>query len=267
MTNTPDFPERTPLPAEAEPGEHLADAVAESARRAGAGAAEPAAQPDVVVAGSAPERDVVVAGPAPQPGAGVAESARQSDVVAAESAPERDAPILDEDTYSRILEPRGAGRLPLGDGTWHQLARAYVRVQVISQGAFLLLVLAAALALQFFLNLQWQWIPAGVLAVITLVGLVITPRQARSFGYQLRHDDLVFRRGILWQRVVAVPYGRMQLVDITHGPLDRGFGIAQLKLVTAAASTGVTIPGLTQAAAEQLRDTLIAVAETRRTGL
>ena len=40
-----------------------------------------------------------------------------------------------------------------------------------------------------------------------------------------------------------------------------------LKLVTAAASTGVTIPGLTQAAAEQLRDTLIAVAETRRTGL
>jgi membrane protein YdbS with pleckstrin-like domain len=67
--------------------------------------------------------------------------------------------------------------------------------------------------------------------------------------------------------VVAVPYGRMQLVDITHGPLDRGFGIAQLKLVTAAASSGVTIPGLTQRAAEQLRDTLIDVAETRRTGL
>ena len=70
------------------------------------------------------------------------------------------------------------------------------------------------------------------------------PRQARAIGYLLRRDDLVFRRGILWQRIVAVPYGRMQLVDITHGPLDRGFGIAQLKLVTAAASTGVAIPGL-----------------------
>jgi membrane protein YdbS with pleckstrin-like domain len=76
----------------------------------------------------------------------------------------------------------------------------------------------------------------------------------------------VFRRGILWQRMVAVPYGRMQLVDITHGPLDRGFGIAQLKLVTAAAATGVTIRAQ-PAGAEQLRDTLIAVAETRRTGL
>jgi membrane protein YdbS with pleckstrin-like domain len=83
----------------------------------------------------------------------------------------------------------------------------------------------------------------------------------------LRADDIVFRKGILWQRIIAVPYGRMQLVDITHGPLDRAFGVSQLKMVTAAATTGVQIPGLTQAAAEALRDTLIDVAETRRTGL
>nr|WP_249405408.1 PH domain-containing protein [Microbacterium sp. CFBP 8794] len=157
--------------------------------------------------------------------------------------------------------------MPLGDGTWHQLARAYVRVQLISQAAVIVVVAAVAIGIQVFTQVPWQWIPAGVILIVTTIGLIITPRQARSVGYQLRRDDLVFRRGILWQRVVAVPYGRMQLVDITHGPLDRGFGIAQLKLVTAAASTGVTIPGLTQEAAEQLRDTLIAVAETRRTGL
>ena len=181
--------------------------------------------------------------------------------------PEPAASVLDDATYSRVLEPRGPGRLPLGDGTLHQLARAYVRVQMISQGAVFVLVLAAAGVAQAITGVAWQWIPAGVVLLVTVIGMIITPRQARSFGYQLRHDDLVFRRGILWQRVVAVPYGRMQLVDITHGPLDRGFGIAQLKLVTAAASTGVTIPGLTQGAAEQLRDTLIDVAETRRTGL
>ncbi|MXS76337.1 MULTISPECIES: PH domain-containing protein [unclassified Microbacterium] len=180
---------------------------------------------------------------------------------------ESSAPVLDEATYDRILEPRGAGRLPLGDGTWHQLARAYVRVQLISQGAVFVLVLVAAIVAQAVSGFMWPWIPAGVVLLVTAIGMIITPRQARSFGYQLRRDDLVFRRGILWQRVVAVPYGRMQLVDITHGPLDRGFGIAQLKLVTAAASSGVTIPGLTQGAAEQLRDTLIDVAETRRTGL
>lgn len=175
--------------------------------------------------------------------------------------------VLDADTFEQVKEPRGAERLPLGDGTWHQLARQYVWVQLITSGLFLAVVVTAMLVFALGFGQMWAWIPGGILTVILVWTIAITPRQARSYGYQLRRDDLVFRRGILWQRVVAVPYGRMQLVDITHGPLDRGFGIAQLKLVTAAASTGVVIPGLTQRAAESLRDTLIDVAETRRTGL
>ncbi len=234
MTNTPGLPERDPNPGP-------------------------------------PSGDGVAAAPSPLTRAALRSDDRAGGADGSTSeGPSLDVPSVDGlggRTFTRIPEPRGAGRLPLGDGTWYQLARAYVWVQIISQGAFFLLVLAAAIALQAFTGFPWHWIPAGIVLLITAVGLAITPRQARSFGYQLRRDDLVFRRGILWQRVVAVPYGRMQLVDITHGPLDRGFGIAQLKLVTAAASTGVTLPGLTQTAAEQLRDTLIDVAETRRTGL
>lgn len=174
---------------------------------------------------------------------------------------------LDTDTFDRITEPRSAARLPLGDGTWHQLARSYVWVRLISLTALLVLVAAAAIAIALASRSPWPWLPAGVALVIIAWMIAITPRQARAFGYQLRRDDLVFRHGIMWQRMVAVPYGRMQLVDITHGPLDRAFGIAQLKLVTAAAATSVVVPGLRQDAAERLRDTLIDVAETRRTGL
>jgi len=185
----------------------------------------------------------------------------------AASDPRREAGVLDAGTYPAIREPRSDHRLPLGDGTWHQISPKYIVVQVIANGLLLAVVAAAALLAFFLLHWIWAWIPAVVIGALILATLAVLPRQARSIGYQLRDDDLVFRRGILWQRMVAVPYGRMQLVDITHGPLDRGFGIAQLKLVTAAAATGVTIPGLTQAAAERLRDTLIDVAETRRTGL
>lgn len=174
---------------------------------------------------------------------------------------------LDAGTYDRVLEPRSENRLPLGDGVWHQISRRYIAVQLISTGAFLALVVAAALVFWLVLGQVWILIPAAIVIVITLWTLAILPRQARAYGYQLRADDLVFRRGILWQRMVAVPYGRMQLVDITHGPLDRAFGIAQLKFVTAAAATGVTIPGLPQATADTLRDHLVEVAESRRTGL
>lgn len=175
--------------------------------------------------------------------------------------------VLDRGTYDRIREPRSANRLELEHGVWHQISRKYLAVQFVANGLWLAAVVVAALVLAFVFDQRWALIPGGVLAALTIAGLVILPRQVRSIGYQLRDDDLVFRRGILWQRMVAVPYGRMQLVDITHGPLDRGFGIAQLKFVTAAAATGVVIPGLTQQAAEALRDHLMSVAESRRTGL
>jgi membrane protein YdbS with pleckstrin-like domain len=174
---------------------------------------------------------------------------------------------LDEGAYDRLIEPRSAGRLVMDDGAWHQISRKYVWVQLISTGSFFVIVVAATLVLTQVVHQTWAWIPGAIMTVILAITLAIVPRQARSIGYRLREDDLVFRRGILFQRFVAVPYGRMQLVDITHGPLDRGFGIAQLKFVTAAAATGVTIPGLEQQTAERLRDHLVAVAESRRTGL
>lgn len=174
--------------------------------------------------------------------------------------------VLDEGTYSGIRAPRSSAALAL-DGTWHQISPRYVVSQFVQNTIIIVLVAVAAVIAATVLDQQWVWIPAGAFIAIDVITLIILPRQARALGYMLRADDVVFRRGILWQRMVAVPYGRMQLVDITQGPLDRIFGLSQLKMVTAAAATGVQIPGLTQEAAEALRDTLIQVAETRRTGL
>lgn len=176
------------------------------------------------------------------------------------------APMLDAGTYTALRTPRSPGALVL-DGSWHQISPRYVVSQFVQNGIFIALLVVVALVVGVVLDQTWVWIPVGVVIAVTLITLIILPRQARALGYMLREDDVVFRRGILWQRMVAVPYGRMQLVDITQGPLDRAFGVSQLKMVTAAATTGVQIPGLSQQGAEALRDTLIEVAETRRTGL
>lgn len=177
-----------------------------------------------------------------------------------------DLAALDQATYSSLRTARSEARLEL-DGAWHQISPRYAISQLMQNGILLVVVIVAAVVLALVLHQSWVWIPAAAFALLIVVTMVILPRQARAIGYMLRADDIVFRKGILWQRMIAVPYGRMQLVDITQGPVDRGFGISQLKMVTAAATTGVQIPGLTQAAAEALRDTLIEVAETRRTGL
>ncbi len=147
------------------------------------------------------------------------------------------------------------------------MSRRYRDVQLLGHGLLLVLVAAGVTVGTLVLGQSWPLIPGGLAVLLLAIMLALVPRQARAIGYRLRADDLVVRRGILWQRVVAVPYGRMQLVDITHGPLDRRFRIAQLKLVTAAATSAVSIPGLDQDAADALRDHLVEVAEHRRTGL
>ncbi|SJN46019.1 transmembrane protein, distant homology with ydbS [Microbacterium esteraromaticum] len=216
------------------------------------------------------QAEVPPAYPTAPPVPASAPSAHSASAPSPEAAPSASAPVtpdaLDAGTYSALRTPRSASALAL-DGTWHQISPRWVASQFLQNGLFLALVIVVMLVMAFAFEQAWVWIPGGIVILFTLITLIILPRQAKATGYMLRADDIVFRRGILWQRMVAVPYGRLQLVDITHGPLDRAFGVSQLKMVTAAATTGVQIPGLTQPAAEALRDTLIEVAETRRTGL
>lgn len=161
-----------------------------------------------------------------------------------------------------------SARLDPVTGVWRRVSPKYIVVDLVGNLISGVISTIAAAIPAWLLNWgEWWWLlPVGVAAVsIALVAL--TPRRVRSIGYLLREDDLLFRRGIMSQRFVAVPYGRMQLVDITRGPLARALGLAELKLVTAAATTSVVVPGLAFEDAEQLRDHLVTLAETRRAGL
>jgi membrane protein YdbS with pleckstrin-like domain len=92
-------------------------------------------------------------------------------------------------------------------------------------------------------------------------------RNARSWGYLEADDDLVITGGVLFRRLVAVPYGRMQFVDVQAGPLDQRFGIASVTLHTASSETAATIPGLPAAEAARLRDRLTEMGESHGAGL
>jgi hypothetical protein len=153
------------------------------------------------------------------------------------------------------------------DTGWLHVSPKYVVVEVIGSLIGMVVFVGAFVVAYLFWGQWWALWGAIVIGVSSLVGIAFEPRRVRSIGYRLRRDDLLFRRGIMFQRQVAVPYGRMQLVDITRGPVARALGLADLKFVTAAASTAVTVPGLPMEEADRLRDHLVALAETRRAGL
>jgi membrane protein YdbS with pleckstrin-like domain len=114
----------------------------------------------------------------------------------------------------------------------------------------------------------WSGIVVGLLGLAAVAwGWRIVGRAVRSWGYAERADDLLVTRGILNKQLVVVPYGRMQYVDVTAGPLDRKFGLSTVQLHTAAAATDAQIPGLVPTEAARLRDRLAARGEASSAGL
>jgi Uncharacterized conserved protein len=153
---------------------------------------------------------------------------------------------------------------------WRRVSPRHMVDEFLSTGLLVALLMGGAISIALipdFAGDVVKWVVVVVASLLSALALLLVPLRVRCYRYASRDDDFVFARGVIFQRFVAVPYGRLQLVDINRGPVSRALGLAELKLVTAAASSGVTIPGLRLAIAEQLRDQLVHLAESRRAGL
>ncbi|CEA07107.1 Bacterial membrane flanked domain protein [Arthrobacter saudimassiliensis] len=157
---------------------------------------------------------------------------------------------------------------------WQRVSPRYLRLRIIGWAAETVFLLAAA-AVPLVLTLTGVWnlapwaawgIPA-LLLVLCLWRAVLLPRQVRAIGFAERDEDLLIRRGIFFQRVLVVPYGRMQYVDVSVGPLERALGLCTLKLHTASPGTDAQIPGLPADEGARLREHLSARGEAQLAGL
>jgi membrane protein YdbS with pleckstrin-like domain len=152
---------------------------------------------------------------------------------------------------------------------WRRVSPRLATARRIGLAATLgVLLVAAVVALVVLDAPGWTYGVALVVAVVLGVWVSwLIGRRVRAYGYAERADDLLVTSGLLLRRLVIVPYGRMQLVDVVAGPLERALGIATLQLHTAAATTDATIPGLPPDEAAALRDRLAARGEERSAGL
>ncbi|MCO4697925.1 hypothetical protein LRR80_03993 [Streptomyces sp. RO-S4] len=158
----------------------------------------------------------------------------------------------------------GAGA---AEPVWRALPPGLLKIRRLLLVVWLgLLTLATALVPGLLAGPGWAAFAVLPLAVL-LWGWVMLERNWRSWRYAERADDLLISRGVLWREETVVPYGRMQLVEVTSGPVERYFGLASVQLHTAAAATDATIPGLDPAEAERLRDRLTELGEARSAGL
>lgn len=71
-------------------------------------------------------------------------------------------------------------------------------------------------------------------------------------GYAVRDRDILYRSGVLWRSVRAVPFNRVQHSKTDSTPLDRRFGLANLSIFPAGGGAH-KIRGLGGETAERLR--------------
>jgi membrane protein YdbS with pleckstrin-like domain len=114
------------------------------------------------------------------------------------------------------------------------------------------------------------WLGAAVAGGVLVGGLGaerFVRRRVQAWAYCERGDDLLVRRGVLFSRLSVIPYGRMQFIDVTAGPIERSFDLATVRMHTAAAASDARIPGLSAEEAARLRDRLAELGEAKAAGL
>ncbi len=105
------------------------------------------------------------------------------------------------------------------------------------------------------------------LAAALLGWFFVVPRIVSAWRYAEREQDLLVSRGRLLRRLTVVPYGRMQVIEVSANPVSARLGIATVTLVTASGSTDAKIPGVPVEVAHELRDRLAAKGEALTAGL
>lgn len=151
---------------------------------------------------------------------------------------------------------------PVDAVTWQPMVDKFVRRRQAESAIVVFFVTLGVGVLQLILgialsgedpafHLGWLWL------IPVLVGLPLIAWPVVSvpkMGYALRERDILYRSGVFWHTVTAVPYNRIQHVEKSSTPLDRRFGLAALQLFTAGgAGSDLTIEGLPARTAERMR--------------
>lgn len=151
------------------------------------------------------------------------------------------------------------------DGAWRPLHPSVItvwRCGALINGAVLGLVAFGALSiLADRAGDGWParlaWCLAVGVGIGALIALVAVPMRHRAWRYRFGEHALELQHGVWWRSLAALPYQRIQQVEVEHGPLQRRLGMVSLSLRTASAISLGTIPGIGEAEATDVRQALL----------
>ena len=132
---------------------------------------------------------------------------------------------------------------------YHELSKGYFYAKLIGVGiglgwfTFVYFVLAYILRDEIPLWVR-QTVP-WILLVWWIFSLIRVYKTYKKKAFALRDRDVHYKTGWIWRRQTTLPYNRIQHCELSSGPIDRVFGLAEIHIYTAGGSNSdITIPGL-----------------------
>ena len=110
------------------------------------------------------------------------------------------------------------------------VSRKLIKARYIVNLSWMAFFTIAAGVAGYFLHWSF-YIIAGVFVALIFWLLWLIPSQVKLMGWQETDDELLITKGRLWHRFTVVPYGRIQFVDVSSGPIARMYGLKSVKQI------------------------------------
>lgn len=111
-----------------------------------------------------------------------------------------------------------------------------------------------------FMSDEWSRLLFGLAVgvIIFTFGFVWSKKRYQYSRWWFEDEGLYIQKGVIWRRRILVPQNRVQHTDVSQGPLERKYTLAQLTVHTAGTrDASVQLSGVELEVANQLRNRLI----------
>ncbi|QRZ61755.1 PH domain-containing protein [Rothia sp. ZJ932] len=171
------------------------------------------------------------------------------------------------------IDERGGETIEPAEISWKRVSPRYVKVRLLGRALWSVIMVAIfALPLIFTEVLNWWnwplWVTVGLVAIMLVWQIWLTllvSRQVKAIGYSERQDHILRTSGIMFKSMRAIPYGRIQYVDVKSGPIEGKLKLASVTITTASGT--ISIPGVERPEAERLREILTDLSDAKMVGL
>ena len=142
------------------------------------------------------------------------------------------------------------------------LQPGYRIVSILSTALFFgflgLVIVALYFSADRVFMVEYGLIIVAAVSLLAILSFVYVAFAFKRKKYALRERDIIFEEGLIFQSSTVIPFNRVQHCEISQGPIERLFGLSELKVFTAGGATSdMSIPGLEPETATRLKEYIV----------